>query len=117
MLDASPRWRGISARPTFSRVCIGFGVLAVVAGSEAVSAKIPGALIGLVAATAAVIWAGLESKGVSVVGTVPATLPTPSFPVIAPEQWAQLAAAGFPDRHRRDGADGGDHALVSVRSR
>ena len=49
-------------------VCIGFGVLAVVVGSEAVSAKIPGALIGLIAATAAVIWAGLESRGVSVVG-------------------------------------------------
>jgi len=56
-------------------VAIGFGVLAVVAGSEAVSARIPGALIGLVAATAAVVWAGLESKGVKVVGAVPATLP------------------------------------------
>src|SRR5712671_1567168 len=67
-------------------VCIGFGVLAAVAGSEAVSAKIPGALIGLIAATAAVIWAGLETKGVHVVGTVPGTLPTPSFPEIAPER-------------------------------
>ena len=74
---------------------IGFGVLAIVAASEAVSAKIPGALIGLVAATIAVIWAGLESKGVSVVGTVPATLPTPSFPVVAPEQWARLLALSF----------------------
>src|SRR5438034_5146184 len=32
-------------------LCIGFGVLAVVAISEAVNARIPGALIGLVAAT------------------------------------------------------------------
>jgi sulfate permease, SulP family len=71
-------------------VCIGFGVLVVVWGSEKISAKIPGALIGLVAATAAVIWAGLESKGVSVVGAVPATLPTPSFPEISPERWAKL---------------------------
>jgi SulP family sulfate permease len=74
---------------------IGFGVLAVVAGSEAISAKIPGALIGLVAATAAVIGAGLESKGVSVVGTVPGSLPTPSLPDIAPEQWAKLVPLGF----------------------
>jgi len=74
----------------FHTVAIGFGVLAVVAGSEAISAKIPGALIGLVAATAAVIAAGLESKGVNVVGTVPASLPTPSLPDIAPEQWAKL---------------------------
>jgi MFS superfamily sulfate permease-like transporter len=79
----------------FFTVCIGFGVLAVVAGSEAVSAKIPGALIGLIAATAAVIWAGLESKGVKVVGTVPATLPTPSLPDIYPEQWARLLPLSF----------------------
>jgi SulP family sulfate permease len=71
-------------------VAIGFGVLAVVAGSEAVSAKIPGALIGLVAATAAVIGASLESKGVSVVGAVPASLPTPSLPDISLERWAKL---------------------------
>jgi sulfate permease, SulP family len=71
-------------------LAIGVGVLAVVAGSEAISAKIPGALIGLVAATAAVIGAGLESKGVSVVGTVPGSLPTPSLPDIAPERWAKL---------------------------
>jgi SulP family sulfate permease len=71
-------------------VCIGLGVLAVVAGSEAISAKIPGALIGLIGATAAVVWAGLETKGVHVVGTVPGTLPTPSFPEIAPERWAKL---------------------------
>src|ERR1700716_3228273 len=32
-------------------LCIGFGVLAVVAGSEKISARIPGALIGLVAGT------------------------------------------------------------------
>jgi SulP family sulfate permease len=71
-------------------LCIGFGVLAVVAGSEAISAKIPGALIGLIGATAAVVWAGLETKGVHLVGTVPGTLPTPSFPEIAPERWAKL---------------------------
>ena len=55
-------------------------MLAVVVVSETISAKIPGALIGLVAATLAVIWAGLESKGVKVVGTVPATLPKPTLP-------------------------------------
>jgi MFS superfamily sulfate permease-like transporter len=67
----------------------------VVAGSEAVSARIPGALIGLVAATIAAIWAGLESKGVSVVGTVPGTLPTPSLPDISLERWARLLTLSF----------------------
>jgi sulfate permease, SulP family len=76
-------------------VSIGFGVLAVVAGSEAVSARIPGALIGLIAATLAVIWADLERKGVSVVGTVPGTLPAPSLPEIPPERWARLLPLSF----------------------
>jgi sulfate permease, SulP family len=74
---------------------IGFGVLAVVFASEAISAKIPGALIGLVAATLAVIFMGLESKGVHVVGTVPATLPKPTLPDVAPEQWARLVPLAF----------------------
>jgi len=71
-------------------VGIGFGVLAAVAISETVNAKIPGALIGLVAATSAVVWAGLEAKGVGVVGTISGTLPAPSFPDISPESWVKL---------------------------
>ena len=78
------------AATNFYTLAIGLGVLAVVAGAEAVSARIPGALIGLVAATLAVIAAGLESKGVAVVGAVPATLPMPSLPEITPERWAKL---------------------------
>ena len=69
---------------------IGFGVLAVVALSEAISAKIPGALIGLIAATLAVITADLEQRGVHVVGLVPASLPVPSLPDISLERWARL---------------------------
>ena len=71
-------------------VLIGFGVLAVVALSEAISAKIPGALIGLIAATLAVITADLERRGVHVVGAVPASLPVPSLPDISLERWARL---------------------------
>src|SRR6266702_4074851 len=76
-------------------LCIGFGVLAVVFISERVSAKIPGALIGLVAATLAVIGLGLESKGVNVVGAVPGTLPRPTLPDLAPEQWVRLVPLAF----------------------
>src|SRR6195952_1461339 len=79
----------------FYTLCIGFGVLAVVAGSEKISARIPGALIGLVGATAAVIYGHLESKGVSVVGAVPGTLPTPSLPDLAPERWVKLVPLAF----------------------
>lgn len=76
-------------------LCIGFGVLAVVFVSETISAKIPGALIGLVAATLAVIALGLESKGVGVVGAVPDTLPRPTLPDLAPEQWVRLVPLAF----------------------
>lgn len=76
-------------------LCIGFGVLAVVIISEKTSAKIPGALIGLVAATLATIALGLEGKGVNVVGTVPGTLPRPTLPMLAPEQWIRLVPLAF----------------------
>lgn len=76
-------------------LCIGFGVLAVVFISEKVSAKIPGALIGLVAATLATIALGFESKGVSVVGAVPGTLPRPTFPELTPELWVRLVPLAF----------------------
>src|SRR6201995_1217986 len=76
-------------------ILIGFGVLSAVFVSEMISAKSPGALIGLVAATLAVIWAGLESKGVKVVGTVPATLPMPTLPELAPDRWLRLGPLAF----------------------
>ncbi|MGY4231230.1 SulP family sulfate permease [Bradyrhizobium sp. USDA 4449] len=75
--------------------CIGFGVLAVVFVSENISPKIPGALIGLVAATLATIALGLESKGVNVVGVVPGTLPRPTFPDLAPELWVRIVPLAF----------------------
>jgi MFS superfamily sulfate permease-like transporter len=90
MLDRIAELARHAGETNLFTLAIGLGVLAVVAGSEAISAKIPGALIGLIAATAAVVWAGLEGKGVHVIGAVPATLPTPSFPDIAPERWAKL---------------------------
>src|ERR1700730_8863330 len=49
---------------------IGLGVLAVITASERMDARIPGALIGLALASAGVVWLGLESRGVSVLGTV-----------------------------------------------
>ena len=76
-------------------ICIGFGVLAVVFLSENISAKIPGALIGLVAATVLVILAGLESRGVKVVGSVPGTLPKLKLPDAAPEEWVRLVPLAF----------------------
>ncbi|MTV15585.1 MULTISPECIES: SulP family inorganic anion transporter [Bradyrhizobium] len=86
---------GKIGQTNFYTLAIGLGVLALVAGSEQISARIPGALIGLVVATVAVITGHLESKGVKVVGTVPGTLPMPSFPEIAPERWIKLLSLAF----------------------
>jgi len=74
---------------------IGLGVLATVFISERISAKIPGALIGLFGATLATIALGLEDKGVSVVGSVPGTLPRPTLPELAPELWVRLVPLAF----------------------
>jgi SulP family sulfate permease len=69
---------------------IGLGVFALVAISERIDVRIPGALIGLVGAAAAVVLLGLESRGVAVLGDIPAALPSlhiPDFPV---SRWLQL---------------------------
>jgi SulP family sulfate permease len=54
---------------------IGLGVFAVTFGCERWNPRVPGALIALVAATAAVAAFGLEKFGVAVLGEVPAGLP------------------------------------------
>jgi SulP family sulfate permease len=56
-------------------LAIGFGVLAVTLVCEKWNPRVPGALIALVAATAAVAVLGLEQFGITVLGNVPAGLP------------------------------------------
>ena len=62
---------------------IGLGVLAVIAVSEKIDARIPGALIGLALASAAVVLLGLESQGVSVLGAVTVSMPAVAIPVVS----------------------------------
>ena len=69
---------------------IALGVLAVIALTERINARIPGALIGLVLATTAVVVMGLESRGVTVLGTVSGALPTLAIPDISAGQLADL---------------------------
>ena len=71
-------------------LAIGLGVFAVIIISEAISAKIPGALIGLAGAALAVAWFGLQSRGVSVVGTVPSSAPQIAIPEAALAHWRAL---------------------------
>ena len=71
-------------------LAIGAGVLSVILVSERIDGRIPGALIGLVAATLAVIWLGLEQRGVPVLGNISGDWPTPALPAVSPDQLVGL---------------------------
>jgi MFS superfamily sulfate permease-like transporter len=71
-------------------LCIGLGVLALVAVCERIDVRIPGALIGLIAAAVATVFMGLEHRGVAVLGDIPAALPALAIPDIAITRWLQL---------------------------
>jgi MFS superfamily sulfate permease-like transporter len=69
---------------------IGLGVLAIIALSEQIDARIPGALIGLALASAAVVLLRLESRGVSVLGTISVTMPVLAIPVVSVSRLTSL---------------------------
>jgi SulP family sulfate permease len=71
---------------------IGLGVLAIIALSERIDARIPGALIGVALASAAVMLLGLESKAVDVLGTVAVGMPALAIPVISAGHLASLVS-------------------------
>ncbi len=62
---------------------IGLGVLAIIAMSEQIDARIPAALIGLALASAAVVLLRLESRGVSVLGAISVTRPELAIPLVS----------------------------------
>ncbi len=70
---------------------IAAGVVALTTGAHLLSARIPGALIGMVLATWAVIAFGLEARGVPVLGVIQGGLPGFAWPSVAPAQLLQLA--------------------------
>jgi SulP family sulfate permease len=74
---------------------IGLGVLAIVALSEQIDSRIPGALIGLVLASAAVVLLHLEGRGVAVLGEVTATMPAFALPVVSAGRLASLVSLGL----------------------
>lgn len=72
---------GLAAANPFS-TAIGLGVLAIMLVTERISARIPGALVGIVAATLAVLAFDLEGRGVAVLGALPGGLPHPTVPAL-----------------------------------
>jgi MFS superfamily sulfate permease-like transporter len=59
---------------------IGLGVFAIILLAEWISARIPGALIGIALAALVVLAFDLESHGVNVLGALPGGLPRPAVP-------------------------------------
>ena len=71
-------------------LAIGFGVLAIIALSERISGRIPGALIGLVLAGGAVTLLHLEGRGVGVLGAISVTMPAFAIPLISTSRLVSL---------------------------
>jgi MFS superfamily sulfate permease-like transporter len=61
---------------------LGLAVFVVTVCAEWISPRIPGALVGVMAATFAVYWFGLERDGVAVLGQLPGEFPRPRAPSI-----------------------------------
>ncbi|MFY9837667.1 MAG: SulP family inorganic anion transporter [Xanthobacteraceae bacterium] len=70
---------GLSRLNPFS-TAIGLGVFATMVLAERISARIPGALIGIALAALVVLAFNLESRGVAVLGALPGGLPRPALP-------------------------------------
>ena len=81
---------GLGATNLFS-LAIGLGVLAVMLVSERVNPRIPGALIGLVGATALVVGLGLEAHGVATLGAMAGAMPKLALPDVSFRDFQQIA--------------------------
>jgi sulfate permease, SulP family len=76
-------------------VVIGLGVLTIITLSEKIDARIPGALIGLALAAAAVVLLHLEDRGVSVLGSISVEKPSLAIPVVSAKQLTSLLSLGL----------------------
>jgi SulP family sulfate permease len=70
---------------------LGIGVLALTMAAEKINAKIPGALIGVVLAAAAVFAFGLRARGVAVLGAIPLDLSHLGLPAFEPRDLLRIA--------------------------
>lgn len=80
-----------------STLAVGGGTLALVLGLKRVAPTLPGALIGVVAASAAVAIFALEDHGVALVGAIPGGLPALGVPDVSAGDLGRLlpVAAGI----------------------
>ncbi len=76
-------------------VAIGLGVFAAMVIAETINARIPGALIALVGATAATIALGLDRRGLATLGQIPGELPRFVAPSLDFETLVPLVGLAF----------------------
>lgn len=69
---------------------LGLGVFAVTLGGELINRRLPGALIGLAAATLGVSLFALENRGVAVLGVLNGTLPHLALPAVKADELLQI---------------------------
>jgi SulP family sulfate permease len=74
---------------------LGLTVFAVTVCAEWINPRIPGALLGLMAATIAVYWFGLEGDGVAVLGYIPGEFPHFQIPSVQFEHLVQATPLAF----------------------
>lgn len=86
--------RGLSGGRLNATACaIGIGCLAVILACRRWAPRIPGVLVAVVGATAAVSLLDLAARaGVAVVGSLPQGLPAFRVPAASPEEWGTLLA-------------------------
>lgn len=76
-------------------VAIGVGTIVIIRLLKRFAPRLPGALIALIIMTAVVAVFQLNDKGVAVLGTVEAGLPTVTIPQIPPQDFLTLAIGGL----------------------
>lgn len=74
---------------------LGVGVLAVILAAERISPRVPGALLGIAAATFTVYWFDLERSGVAVLGSIPGVFPSPRIPSVSFEDVVKAMPLAF----------------------
>ncbi len=77
---------------TFAVGAIAIGIMFLLG---AVAPRVPSALVVLVLGTLAVPWLGLTQRGVEVVGTIHAGLPSLSWPAIGEDEFADVFVGAF----------------------
>jgi MFS superfamily sulfate permease-like transporter len=80
---------------TTDSVAIGVGTFAIVRLMKRYTPKVPGALVALIVMTGIVAVFGLDSKGVSVLGTIPSGLPTLTVPNVPLADYMRLFPAAL----------------------